>query len=67
MPNGEERLSEEPEELDESDKSEGRYSVLPAHVPIEDTIPTKETSPAPDPEMGRNTKREFLLRYGGFG
>ncbi len=40
----------------------GRFTHLPPPVPLEDTIATHETEPAPDPQAGRDTDREFMLR-----
>jgi len=45
--------------------SAGRYDRLPAPVRLEDTISTKEASPVPDPAGGRDTERDFMLRYAG--
>ncbi|WP_035781145.1 hypothetical protein [Arthrobacter sp. H14] len=57
-------MAEEDWVLDEPevDLPEERYRTLPARIPIEDTIPTKDASPPPDPEMGRNPDRDFMLR-----
>ena len=43
-----------------------RFSALPARVRLQDTITSQETQPVPDPEGGRDTDRDFLIRY-GFG
>ncbi|MGH3447050.1 MAG: hypothetical protein ACRDQA_14425 [Nocardioidaceae bacterium] len=43
------------------------YKHLPEPVRLEETIATKESDPPPDPEMGRNTDREFMLRYAAPG
>lgn len=48
--------------FEEPEQADGPYSVLPPRVAIEDTIPTKPASPVPDPDMGRNPDRDFLLR-----
>jgi hypothetical protein len=42
-----------------------RYRHLPDPIDIEDTISTKEVEPAPDPEAGRDSERDFMLRYAG--
>ncbi|MGH3425831.1 MAG: hypothetical protein ACRDO8_13950 [Nocardioidaceae bacterium] len=42
------------------------YKHLPEPVELADTIATKETDPPPDPQLGRDTEREFMLRHGGF-
>jgi hypothetical protein len=41
----------------------GRFAHLPPQVRLEDTVATHETEPAPDPTAGRDTDREFMLRY----
>ena len=40
------------------------YRHLPEPVDLDDTIATHETEPAPDPEGGRDSERDFMLRYG---
>jgi hypothetical protein len=42
-----------------------RYRHLPEPVRLEETIPTKEAAPTPDPASGRDTERDFMLRYAG--
>ncbi|MBA3783776.1 hypothetical protein [Nocardioides sp. InS609-2] len=41
----------------------GRFAVLPRPTAIEETIASVETERAQDPEGGRDTDRDFLLRY----
>ena len=41
-----------------------RFSRLPAPIRLEDTVEAVDTRPVPDPEAGRNTDRDFLIRYG---
>jgi hypothetical protein len=41
-----------------------RFAKLPKPVRLEDTITSAETEPVPDPEGGRDTDRDFLIRYG---
>ncbi len=41
-----------------------RFRTLPAHVRLEDTITSQDIEPVPDPEGGRDTDRDFLIRYG---
>ena len=41
-----------------------RFAKLPKRVRLEDTITSAETEPVPDPEGGRDTDRDFLIRYG---
>ncbi len=40
-----------------------RFERLPEPVRLEDTVASQDTSPPPDPEAGRDTDRDFLLRY----
>jgi len=42
----------------------GRFSKLPTRIRLEDTVTTCDVDPVPDPEGGRDTDREFLIRYG---
>jgi hypothetical protein len=41
-----------------------RFTVLPTSVRLEDTVTTYDTEPVPDPDGGRDTERDFLVRYG---
>ncbi len=41
-----------------------RFDRLPEPVRLEDTVAEVETRDVPDPEAGRNTDRDFLIRYG---
>ncbi len=41
-----------------------RFSRLPDQIRLEDTVEETDTRPVPDPENGRNTDRDFLIRYG---
>ena len=41
-----------------------RFKHLPKSVRLEDTVTTADTQPVPDPEGGRDTERDFLIRYG---
>lgn len=43
-----------------------RFSTLPRRIAVEDMITTSDADPVPDPEGGRDTDRDFLIRY-GFG
>jgi hypothetical protein len=60
---------EAPQAASESRKVEldpkGRYRALPKPVRIADTVETHDASPPPDPTMGRDPDRDFLLRYAG--
>jgi hypothetical protein len=40
-----------------------RFKHLPEPVALDDTVTSQDTSPPPDPEAGRDTDRDFLLRY----
>jgi len=42
---------------------ESRFRHLPEPVKLEDTVASQEVEPAQDPEGGRDTDVEFLLRY----
>ena len=44
-----------------------RFSQLPDPIRLEDTIEAVDTRAAPDPEGGRDTDRDFLIRYGVLG
>jgi hypothetical protein len=41
-----------------------RFSRLPDPIRLEDTVEVADTRPVPDPEAGRNTDQDFLIRYG---
>jgi hypothetical protein len=41
-----------------------RFSRLPSPVCLEDTVAEVDVRPVPDPEGGRDTDRDFLIRYG---
>lgn len=41
-----------------------RFARLPARIRLEDTVGMVDTRDVPDPEAGRNTDRDFLIRYG---
>ena len=42
-----------------------RYRKLPEPVDLEDTISTKDADPVPDPDLGRDPERDFMLRTTG--
>lgn len=42
-----------------------RFKQLPERVRVEDTIATKDTRVARDPEGGRDTERDFMFRHLG--
>jgi len=42
-----------------------RFTKLPERIRPEDMIATQETEPPPDPTMGRDSERDFMLRNAG--
>ena len=44
-----------------------RFSRLPDPIRLEDTVEAVDTREIPDPEGGRDTDRDFMIRYGLFG
>jgi hypothetical protein len=46
--------------------SSARFGKLPERVRPEDMIAVQETEPPPDPTMGRDSERDFMLRNAGF-
>jgi hypothetical protein len=42
-----------------------RFKTLPEHIPLKDTIATQDPDAPPDPTMGRDTDRDFMLRNAG--
>lgn len=59
-----ERVDASVEPAGPATRSSARFSRLPADVRLEDTVAIQPTRPAPDPEAGRDTDRDFLFRYG---
>jgi hypothetical protein len=45
--------------------SSARFRKLPERIRPEDMIAVQETEPPPDPTMGRDTERDFMLRNAG--
>jgi hypothetical protein len=43
-----------------------RFGRLPERIRPEDMIAVQETEPPPDPTMGRDSERDFMLRNAGF-
>jgi hypothetical protein len=43
-----------------------RFRRLPERIQPEDMIAAQETEPPPDPTMGRDSERDFMLRNAGF-
>lgn len=46
--------------------SSARFLKLPERIRPEDMVATQETEPPPDPTMGRDSERDFMLRNAGF-
>ena len=46
--------------------SSARFRKLPERVRPEDMIAVQETEPPPDPTMGRDPERDFMLRNASF-
>ncbi|MDN5856179.1 MAG: heme biosynthesis protein HemY [Actinomycetia bacterium] len=44
----------------------GQYDKLPDPVRLEETVAESDARDVPDPECGRDTDRDWLIRY-GFG
>lgn len=45
--------------------SRRRFRKLPERIRPEDMIAAQETEPPPDPTMGRDPERDFMLRNAG--
>jgi len=43
-----------------------RFRRLPERIRPEDMTAAQETEPPPDPTMGRDSERDFMLRNAGF-
>jgi len=46
---------------------EKRFARLPVPIRLQDTVAETDTRAVPDPEGGRDTDRDFLIRYGVVG
>lgn len=55
--------------MDERDDTAdtGRFKHLPERVKPEDMTTAQPATAAADPEGGRDTERDFMLRYGAGG
>ena len=42
-----------------------RYRKLPEPIDLEHTISTKDADPVPDPDLGKDPERDFMLRTTG--
>jgi hypothetical protein len=49
----------------QSRESSNPYRHLPDSIRLEDTVTSKESDAPPDPSAGRDTERDFMLRYAG--
>ncbi|HST49657.1 heme biosynthesis protein HemY [Jatrophihabitans sp.] len=56
---------EEPDDIAEPAADSQRFKRLPERVRLEDTVETKDTNVARDPEGGRDTDRDFMFRHLG--
>jgi hypothetical protein len=57
----------DPGKTAEPDARSKRFERLPERIKLEDTVESQETDPARDPEGGRDTNRDFMIRYLGEG
>jgi hypothetical protein len=55
----------QPDSDEDPESGPERYKHLPERVRAEDTVESKDTRVAPDPEAGRDTDRDFMIRYSG--
>ena len=46
-------------------KVPARFRTLPERIDPEKMVTSKESEPAGDPQAGRDTNRDFMLRYAG--
>ena len=58
-------MADDVEPTSEQASGSEKYRHLPEPVKLEDTIASQETEPARDPEGGRDTDRDFMIRYAG--
>lgn len=42
-----------------------RFKRLPKRIPVDDMVETTDSHVARDPEGGRDTDRDFMIRYAG--
>jgi hypothetical protein len=49
------------------DQPPARFTKLPERVDPKDTVAGQRVDPPRDPEGGRDTERDFMLRYGAGG
>jgi hypothetical protein len=53
--------AEEKAPSDQASSGRERYKRLPDAIPIADTVASHVPLPAPDPTMGRDPDRDFML------
>lgn len=61
-------MSADEEEQDAGEEPESgsqRFKRLPDRVKLEDTVESLDTRATQDPEGGRDTDRDFMIRYSG--
>ena len=56
---------EEPDAVVEPAADSQRFKHLPERIRVEDTVESHDTNVARDPEGGRDTDRDFMIRYSG--
>jgi hypothetical protein len=49
----------------EEPEPSARFKKLPEHIRLEDTITSQDPDAPPDPTMGRDPNRDFMLRNAG--
>jgi hypothetical protein len=54
-----------PDAIAEPASDPQRFTRLPERVRVEDTVESKDTNVARDPEGGRDTDRDFMFRHLG--
>ena len=61
------KVVNETESVDEVKEplTSARFTTLPRHIPLKDTISTKDPDAPPDPTMGRDPDLDFMLRNAG--
>ena len=55
----------EPDSVTEPQSDPQRFKRLPERIKMEDTVESQKADPARDPEGGRDTDRDFMIRYAG--
>jgi hypothetical protein len=55
----------EPGSVTEPESDSQRFNRLPERIRLEDTVESQATDTARDPEGGRDTERDFMIRYSG--